>query len=113
MIKKITLIILSLVLSVPVVFADQAYNHRGVFNKFTDWTATLGKPSWEKDQIVNDRIERRAERRRLEAEYHDKLVSIRNENISAEEMAQKLKDAYQEQKKAVHQLDAGVNLIAR
>jgi hypothetical protein len=44
-------------------YADQNYQDRNVFNRFTDWTATIGKSPEEKERIINERVDMRAKNR--------------------------------------------------
>ena len=42
-------------------FADQDYHERNFFNNFTDWSVTIGRDSHEKQRIIDERTERRAQ----------------------------------------------------
>ncbi len=44
-------------------FADQDYHSRNVFNRVTDWTATVGKNPEAKQEVINQRVEMRAQKR--------------------------------------------------
>jgi len=77
--KKIIslVLILAFALSIPVAYAEKgaseaAYEHanaNAIFNRVSDWFATIGKTEAEKKQIL---VERKAKRKKIQAETEAK-----------------------------------------
>jgi len=65
-----SLILTGCILASPAM-ADQDYRHRNGFNHFTDWCATMWKGPEEKQRIVNERVELRAQWRQSHEHHQD------------------------------------------
>ena len=115
--KKLpAVLVIGLCLSATLVFAKQNYEGRNVFNKVTDWSATLGKSSEESQSVIDRRIVLRSEKRKardvynrqkreLTEQHRSELLSIRdNSNYSPEVMAQKLMESKDNYKMKLKQL---------
>ena len=115
--KELTaILVIGLCLGTTLVFADQNYEERNIFNKITDWSTTLGKSSEEKQAVIDQRIATRSEKRKsydaynkekreLTEQYHNELLSIKdNSNYSAEVMAQRINESNNDYRMKLKQL---------
>lgn len=116
--KLTALVLVCLCLATTVVCADQDYRSKNIFNRMTDWSSTLFKPSEEKREIMDQRVQMRADKRQenevykekkqaLTEKYHQQLLSISHEDIGAQEMAIKLKTANNDYKLNMDNLKKG------
>ncbi len=113
--KLTTLLVIAMCLTTTAVFADEHYEHRNMFNTMTDWMASMGKSSTEKQAIIAERTEQRADKREAHATYNQKkrelnenykhdILAISDQNIPMEEMADQLKKLYASHQEDLRQL---------